>query len=182
MAGTLMRPDAGSVLIGGVDVGDLSDKDRTKLRADNIGFVSQGTNLLASLTAVDQLLAGVHLRGESTNASRDEALMLHDELGLDSKSDKRPHQLSGGERQRVGIARALMNQSDVLLVDEPTSALDHDRGSQFIELMADLTRRRNVATVMVTHDRSQLARVDTVHEMNDGALTSEVSALTPSVM
>lgn len=182
VAGTLMRPDSGTVLIGGVDVSELSDKDRTKLRADNIGFVFQGTNLLASLTAVDQLLAGVHLRGESTNASRDEALMLLDELGLGSKSDKRPHQLSGGERQRVGIARALMNQPDVLLVDEPTSALDHDRGSQIIELMADLTHRRNVATVMVTHDRSQLARVDTVHEMNDGALERAVSVLTPSVM
>ena len=132
--------------------------------------------------AVDQLLAGVHLRGESTKASKADALKLLDELGLGPKSDKRPHQLSGGERQRVGIARALMNQPDVLLVDEPTSALDHERGSQIIELMADLTHRRNVATVMVTHDRSQLERVDTVHEMNDGALESLASVLTPSVM
>ena len=182
VAGTLMRPDSGKVIIGGVNVSELSDKQRTKLRADSIGFVFQGTNLLASLTAVDQLLAGVHLRGENTKVSRADALKLLDELGLGPKSDKRPRQLSGGERQRVGIARALMNQPDVLLVDEPTSALDHERGSQIIELMADLTHRRNVATVMVTHDRSQLERVDTVHEMNDGALESLASVLTPSVM
>ena len=182
VAGTLMRPDSGLVLIGGVDVSALSDKDRTRLRADNIGFVFQGTNLLASLTAVDQLLAGVHLRGESTKANTDDARTLLGELGLGNKSDKRPQQLSGGERQRVGIARALMNKPDVLLVDEPTSALDHERGSQIIELMADLTHRRNVATVMVTHDRSQLARVDTVHEMNDGALERAESVLAPSVM
>ena len=182
VAGTLMRPDSGLVLIGGVDVSALSDKDRTRLRADNIGFVFQGTNLLASLTAVDQLLAGVHLRGESTKANTDDARTLLGELGLGNKSDKRPQQLSGGERQRVGIARALMNKPDVLLVDEPTSALDHERGSQIIELMADLTHRRNVATVMVTHDRSQLARVDTVHEMNDGALERAESVLAPSVV
>jgi len=85
---------------------------------------------------------------------------------------RRPHQLSGGERQRVGIARALMNRPDVLLVDEPTSALDHERGTKIIELLANLTHDRKVATVMVTHDQSQLDRVDTVHGMNDGRITS----------
>ena len=182
VAGTLMRPDSGSVVIGGVDVTGLSDKERTKLRAHKVGFVFQGTNLLASLTAVDQLLAGVHLRGDSTKASQAEALMLLDELGLGSKTEKRPHQLSGGERQRVGIARALMNKPDLLLVDEPTSALDHERGSQIIELMAELTHTRNVATVMVTHDRSQLARVDTVYEMNDGVLEAMALSFATATM
>jgi putative ABC transport system ATP-binding protein len=130
----------------------------------------QGTNLLASLTAVDQLLAAVHLRGGSPRASRGEALTLLDDLGLAGKADRRPFQLSGGERQRVGIARALMNRPDVLLVDEPTSALDHDRGTQIVTLLAGLTHDRGVATVMVTHDRSQLGQVDTVHEMQDGRL------------
>jgi putative ABC transport system ATP-binding protein len=171
VAGTLIQPSSGSVTINGIDITQLSDKDRTKVRAHKIGFVFQGTNLLASLTAVDQLLAGVHLRGGSPKGHREDALMLLDELGLGSKADRRPHQLSGGERQRVGIARALMNHPDVLLVDEPTSALDHERGSQIINLMATLTHQRNVATMMVTHDRSQLERVDTIHEMDDGVLT-----------
>lgn len=172
VAGTLMRPDIGMVRIGGTDVSGLSDRERTAVRANQIGFVFQGTNLLASLTAVDQLLAGVHLRGGKPGAKRDEALTLLDELGLGSKAHRRPHQLSGGERQRVGIARALMNRPDVLLVDEPTSALDHERGAKIIDLMATLAHERKVATVMVTHDPSQLDRVDTVHKMNDGLLLS----------
>ena len=172
VAGTLMRPDAGMVRIGGTDVTNLSDKQRARVRADQIGFVFQGTNLLASLTALDQLLVGVHLRGDKPADERDEALALLEELGLGSKVSRRPHQLSGGERQRVGIARALMNRPDVLLVDEPTSALDHERGTKIIELLANLTHDRKVATVMVTHDQSQLDRVDTVHGMNDGRITS----------
>lgn len=170
VAGTLLRPQSGTVIIGDVDVTDLSNAQRTNIRANRIGFVFQGTNLLASLTAVDQLLAGVHLRGGSPRAKKAEARDLLDQLGIGRKADRRPHQLSGGERQRVGIARALMNRPDLLLVDEPTSALDHERGTQIIELMARLTHERGVATVMVTHDRRQLGRVDTVYEMQDGAL------------
>jgi putative ABC transport system ATP-binding protein len=172
VAGTLMRPDTGMVRVGGTDVSALSDKERTRVRAEQIGFVFQGTNLLASLTTVDQLLAGVHLRGDKPADKRGEALALLDDLGLGSKSNRRPHQLSGGERQRVGIARALMNRPDVLLVDEPTSALDHERGTKIIELIANLTHDRKVATVMVTHDHSQLDWVDTVHEMNDARVTA----------
>ena len=175
VAGTLMRPDTGMVRVGGTDVSGLSDRERTQVRAEQIGFVFQGTNLLASLTAVDQLLAGVHLRGERPRDEREEALALLDDLGLGSKTNRRPHQLSGGERQRVGIARALMNRPDVLLVDEPTSALDNERGEAIIDLLAGLTHNHNVATVMVTHNRSQLGRVDTIHEMNDGAVTSTLA-------
>ena len=170
VAGTLLRPQSGTVIIGDVDVTDLSNARRTTIRANRIGFVFQGTNLLASLTAVDQLLAGVHLRGGSPKAKKPEALDLLNQLGIGRKAGRRPHELSGGERQRVGIARALMNQPDLLLVDEPTSALDHERGTQIVELMARLTHERGVATVMVTHDRRQLANVDTVYEMQDGAL------------
>ncbi len=170
LAGTLLHPQEGIVKIGDTNVTELSNAQRTKIRAERIGFVFQGTNLLASLTAVDQLLAGVHLRGGKPKAHRAEALELLDRLGIADKADRRPHQLSGGERQRVGIARALMNRPDLLLVDEPTSALDYERGTQIVELMADLAHDRGVATVMVTHDRRQLDRIDTVYEMQDGAL------------
>lgn len=176
VAGTLLRPRTGTVTIAGVDVTGLDDAPRTAVRAERIGFVFQGVNLLASLTAVEQLLVSVHLRGGDVGARRDDALALLAELGLETKSDRRPHQLSGGERQRVGIARALINRPDLLLVDEPTSALDHDRGSQIVELLATLTHRRGVATLMVTHDRSQLHRVDAVHQMRDGRLSADPPA------
>jgi len=176
VAGTLRRPDSGRVLIGEVDVTALGRSARSAVRAERIGFVFQGTNLLPSLTAVDQLLVGVHLRGGRPDRHRDEAVRLLEELGLGHRVDHRPHQLSGGERQRVGIARALMNRPDVLLVDEPTSALDQERGRQIVDLLAGLTHERGVATVMVTHDRDLLDRVDTVHEMLDGRLRTPVAA------
>ncbi|MCB1245759.1 MAG: ABC transporter ATP-binding protein [Acidimicrobiia bacterium] len=175
VAGTLLRPQSGRVTLGGVDVTDLSDRERTKVRAERIGFVFQGVNLLASLTAVDQLLACVHLGGGHPAERRADAVDLLGSLGLGCKVDSRPHQLSGGERQRVGIARALINEPDILLVDEPTSALDHDRGTQIVDLLANLTRTRGVATVMVTHDESQLGHVDSVHRMQDGRLAAPVA-------
>lgn len=171
VAGTLIRPQAGTVTVGGVDVTNLSDAERTAIRAEKVGFVFQGTNLLASLTATDQLLATVHLRGRRPSSSRDEAVALLERLGLGAKIDRRPHQLSGGEKQRVGIARALMNRPDVLLIDEPTSALDHARGTQIVNLLARLTREQGVATIMVTHDHTQLDHVDTVHQMSDSRLS-----------
>jgi putative ABC transport system ATP-binding protein len=170
VAGTLIQPQEGRVIIGDSDVIDLNAAERTKIRATQIGFVFQDVNLITGLTATDQLLAAVHLAGGRPSAHRDQAADLLAAVGLEDKTKRRPYQLSGGERQRVGIARALMNDPDLLLVDEPTSALDHERGSQIVQLLADLTHNRGVATVMVTHDRSQLHHVDTAFEMNDGRL------------
>lgn len=172
VAGTLIHPQEGRVIIGDSDVTDVNSAERTKIRATQIGFVFQDVNLITGLTAIDQLLAAVHLAGGRPSAHRDQAADLLAAVGLEAKTKRRPHQLSGGERQRVGIARALMNDPDLLLVDEPTSALDHERGSQIVQLLADLTHNRGVATVMVTHNRSQLRHVDTAFEMNDGRLHS----------
>lgn len=171
VAGTLIRPQEGRVTIGDADVTDLDQADRSHIRATQIGFVFQDINLLTGLTAVDQLLAVVHLAGGRPSAHRDQAQHLLASVGLEGKYDRRPHQLSGGERQRVGIARALMNDPDLLLVDEPTSALDHERGAKIVQLLADLTHNGGVATVMVTHDRSHLRHVDKAWEMNDGSLS-----------
>ena len=171
VAGTLLTPDSGRVEINGTDVTDLDNAARTRVRREQLGFVFQGTNLIPSLTAVDQLLAVVHLNGERPRDAEARAEQLLGTVGLAGKLDRRPHQLSGGERQRVGIARALINDPAVLLVDEPTSALDHDRGVQIVELLADVTHSREVATVMVTHDSALLGAVDRVTRMEDGVLT-----------
>lgn len=172
VAATLIPPAAGTVEIAGLDVTGLGPAERTRLRRDRVGIVFQQPNLLPSLTAADQLTVMTHMAGGRAGrrnaASR--ARELLDAVGLAGMEHKRPHQLSGGERQRVNIARALMNDPRVLLVDEPTSALDHHRGEQIVKLLADLTRDARVATVMVTHDRAQLAAVDRVYEMTDGRL------------
>ncbi|AUG76194.1 Putative ABC transporter ATP-binding protein [Kitasatospora sp. MMS16-BH015] len=171
VAATLLRPDGGEVLIDGQEVGALSAAARAALRRAKLGIVFQQSNLLGSLTAVEQLLVLESVRGGKVREARARAEELLASVGLDAaKQRRRPHQLSGGERQRVNIARALFGSPSVLLVDEPTSALDHERGEQIVALLAEVTRTHGTATVMVTHDRDLLGRVDRVLEMQDGRL------------
>ena len=144
------------------------------MRRDLIGFVFQQSNLVPALTAIDQLLLVVHLRGKRPGgADRERAMALLAEVDMTQRADRRPDQLSGGERQRVGIARSLMGEPKVLLVDEPTSMLDHNRGRAIVELLAGRCRDHNVATLMVTHDQSMLATADSVMHIADGRLTQE---------
>jgi len=171
VAGLLLTPDSGRVLIGGLDAGPLPRKDQAILRREQLGFVFQQSNLLASLTAYEQLQAAAHLAGTNGAATDQRARELLALMGLESAKARRPAQLSGGQRQRVGIARALMNNPSVLLVDEPTSALDAERGHLIVELLARVTHEQGVAAIMVTHDAVHLGLADRVSEMHDGVLT-----------
>ncbi len=170
VAGLLITPDAGRVVIDGSDMTGLGRDERTTVRRDKLGFVFQQSNLLPSLTAVEQLQMMTHLAGGSVRESSTRARDLLCSLGLEEHLDRRPHQLSGGQRQRVAIARGLMNDPSVLLVDEPTSALDEERSREVVTLLADLSRDRDVAIVMVTHDLNQLALVDRAYRMRNGTL------------
>lgn len=170
VAGAMRRPDSGSITVGGVDLAGVPPRRRTTLRHDLIGFVFQSSNLLPSLTALEQLELVGRIGGVPRGATRQKARALLGEVGLSAKAGRRPGQLSGGERQRVGIARALMAEPAVLLVDEPTSALDHQRAEEIVTLLAEQTRRHRIATVMVTHDRSVTRLADRVIEMRDGRL------------
>ncbi len=174
-ASTLISPQGGSVLIDGVVASGHSRSETALLRREKIGIVFQQPNLIASLTALEQLELMGHLGSTSTARSRSETRVKATELlaavGLDGKAHKRPNVLSGGERQRVNIARAFMNDPAVFVVDEPTSSLDQERGSAIIELIIALTRSRNVATLLVTHDRTHLPLMDAVLTMVDGNLS-----------
>lgn len=172
VAATLVRPSAGLVVIGGIDAGGLSEADRTSLRREQIGIIFQQPNLLPSLTALEQLVIGEHLRGKPARAASLRAAALLDLVGLAPAAGKRPHQLSGGQRQRVNIARALMGDPAVLLVDEPTAALDHDRSEAIVRLLRRVTDEFGVATVMVTHDTGFVPLTDTVASMRDGRLSA----------
>ena len=176
VAGAMRQPDSGTVRIAGTAVTELPAKQRSAARHDLIGFVFQGSNLLASLTALEQLELVGRIGGASRPATRRRALTLLDEVGLGAKARRRPAQLSGGERQRVGIARALMAGPAVLLVDEPTSSLDHQRAIDIVSLLRDETRRHRIATLMVTHDLSVARLADRVIEMRDGSLGSAAAA------
>ncbi|MGO1410209.1 MAG: ABC transporter ATP-binding protein [Microbacterium sp.] len=183
VAATLIRPDAGGVLIGDgsgiVDASQLSKKEATALRRERIGIVFQQANLLPALTVREQLLVMAELGGSrrSPRAARirDRVDGLLDAVGLSAHAGKRPHQLSGGQRQRAAIARGMVHAPEVLLVDEPTSALDQERGAEVMRLIADLTRDRGTATLLVTHDLVHRGAFDDLVTIVDGRVTSPLA-------
>jgi len=175
VASTLIAPDTGTVIIDGIDATALDLAERAELRRTRIGLIFQQSNLLASLTALEQLLVMNELttdrrRRAARPETRQRAVELLEEVGLIADADKRPAQLSGGQRQRVNIARALMSRPAVLIVDEPTSALDQERGTQIIDLLLRLTAEHDTATILVTHEPRILPRLTSAHNMVDGQL------------
>lgn len=171
VAATLITPDSGRVQLDGDDLARLNRKQTARVRREKIGIVFQSSNLLASLTTLDQLLVIAHLAGKPLGPAGVTAMELLDAIGLADQADRRPHQLSGGQRQRVTIARGLMNNPSLLLVDEPISALDTQRGQAILDLLRRLTTERNLTTVMVTHNHDHLADADQVTEIIDGKTT-----------
>jgi putative ABC transport system ATP-binding protein len=170
IAGLLRRPDAGEVLVNDAATTKVSERHRTRLRGEAIGIVYQSANLIPNLTAIEQLELVARVLGARRGATERARALLGD-LGVAGQEHSLPGTLSGGERQRVGIARALMAEPTILLADEPTAALDRELGQQVSGLLADLTRERRLATMIVTHDDAPLEHA-TVHvHLADGQLT-----------
>lgn len=172
VAGALATADSGSVTIHGTELSSFGRGQRArgraaKFRLAHIGFVFQSGNLVPALTAADQLRLARRLAG----GRRFDPMPLLESVGMAHRAKNRPGQLSGGERQRVGIARALVNDPDVLLVDEPTAALDRARSHEVVRLIAERAHEQGVAAIMVTHDHDVLEHCDEVYEMLDGRLT-----------
>ncbi|MBF6075912.1 ABC transporter ATP-binding protein [Nocardia beijingensis] len=185
VAATLIRPDSGHLRLdtsdGPVDLATVSRREAAALRRSSIGIVFQQPNLIPALTALEQIEVMAHL-GQQIGTSRRRrhelrarASALLDSVGLADQRDKRPAQLSGGQRQRVNIARALMNDPSLLVIDEPTSALDTERGAAVIDLIVSVARDHATATLLVTHDRSHLHRMNAVYRMVDGRLAPETA-------
>lgn len=156
IAGLLLSPDEGEVTIAGNPATGLGNKASAALRRDHIGIVYQASNLFPALTSREQLELVAHIAGNLDQTRRDHARELLCEIGLEDRLDARPAQLSGGERQRVGIARALMNQPDLLLADEPTASLDPERGASLMDIFLAQADAHGTATLIVTHMIEQL--------------------------
>jgi putative ABC transport system ATP-binding protein len=176
LLGGLDKPTTGTLRIGGRDVADLDAGQLAKLRNETIGFVFQAFHLLARTTAVDNVALPLVYRGLRAGERRRRAAAMLGRVGLGHRLDHRPNQLSGGEQQRVAIARALVTEPVVLLADEPTGNLDQATGRAVLELLEEINVEREVALVMVTHDREVAARARRQIEMRDGVVVNDTAA------
>ena len=167
MAG-LDTPSTGKVKIAGQDLFALNEDGRAALRGRSMGFVFQSFQLLASMTALENVMVPLELAG--IQGGREKATALLTRVGLGERLHHYPKQLSGGEQQRVAIARAFVTSPALLLADEPTGNLDAATGAQVIDLMFELNRERNATLVLVTHDESLSARCGRVIRLAGGRL------------
>ncbi|GAB7306389.1 MULTISPECIES: ABC transporter ATP-binding protein [Enterococcus] len=167
IAGGLQAPTAGEVLINDQPFSEQKEKNRAKLRFKEIGFILQASNLVPFLTVKKQLkLVDKVSKENKTQSAQD----LFTQLGIDKLQNKYPEDLSGGERQRVAIARALYHDPTIILADEPTASLDSEKAYEVVKILAQETKEKNKATIMVTHDTRLTDYCDRVLVMEDGVL------------
>jgi putative ABC transport system ATP-binding protein len=170
MVAMLLRPTAGTVLIGGRDVSSLSEREASRFRLSELGFVRQSFDLLPGVSAIDNSILKL-LKTKRWREARREMVPMLERLGLDERLHHRAETLSMGERQRVMIARALSTRPRLLLADEPTGSLDTRRGSEVLGLLRELCRERDLATVIVSHDPMAALYADRVFTLRDGRLS-----------
>ena len=167
----LDRPSAGRVLLDGTDLGALTEDARARLRREKIGFVFQSFQLIATLTARENVAVPLDLAGEGGGAARADGLL--ERVGLAGRGHHYPTQLSGGEQQRVALARAFIHRPGILFADEPTGNLDAATGERIIQLILELNRERGTTVVLVTHDPALAGRMGRVVRLADGAVVSD---------
>ncbi len=168
IAGTLMRPDGGRVVIDGTDVGALGDRALSRFRNERIGFVFQFHHLLPEFTALENVMIPALIGRRDKRAAARRAAELLETMGLAERLEHKPAALSGGEQQRVAIARALMNDPAVLLADEPSGNLDSRNREEIHRLFFDLRNHTGQTVVIVTHDEGLAATADRRIVMSDG--------------
>ncbi len=170
ITGGLQSPSEGEVLINGQPFSDKKEKERAKLRFDEIGFILQASNLVPFLTVKQQM----KLVDKVTRAkSKIDVEQLFEQLGVAKLKNKYPEELSGGERQRIAIIRALYNDPTIILADEPTASLDTEKSYEVVKILAKETKEKNKATIMVTHDIRLVDFCDKVYVMKDGVLAQK---------
>ncbi len=172
LLGGLDRPTGGTVTVNGRDLASMSSREIATFRRQDVGYVFQAHNLLATLTAAENVALPLILSGMPEPARRQRTAELLDQVALSDHADKLPDQLSGGQRQRVAIARGLANTPRLLLADEPTGNLDTAAATAIGELLSSICRSQRIALVLVTHDQHVAARSDRVVQMRDGELIS----------
>jgi putative ABC transport system ATP-binding protein len=170
LAGAIDDPTDGEVSIDGRDISRLTDNQKAELRNGTIGYIFQTFNLVSVLTALENVMLSLQIRGGRISDIRKEAAERLDEVGLADYLCHRPDKLSGGQRQRVAIARALVTKPMLILADEPTANLDHETAQSIIDLMKELNEREKKTFVFSTHDQRLIDRVKRVVRIDDGKI------------
>jgi ABC-type lipoprotein export system ATPase subunit len=173
LIGALDKPTAGTIAVDGMKVSELYGASEAEYRLKKVGFVFQYYYLIPGLTALENVMLPMDLRGMKRKKQEIGARQLLERVGIDaSRQARRPTRLSGGEQQRVAIARALANGPAIILADEPTGNLDSKTGTRIVELLHSLTQEGRTV-IVATHDADVAARADMVLEMKDGKLVSQ---------
>ncbi|WP_428236081.1 ABC transporter ATP-binding protein [Gracilimonas sp.] len=170
MVSGIDKPDEGKVIIGGTNLAGLDEKNRTLFRRNNIGFVFQSFNLISTLTAHENVLLPLKLKGATDDETLNKAQKFLDNVGLGDRGNSYPDRLSGGEQQRVAIARALAHEPMLILADEPTGNLDYETGQQILDILNNLVRKNGRTIILATHDRDICKISDRVLELRGGKL------------
>ncbi|WP_435348379.1 ABC transporter ATP-binding protein [Haloarchaeobius sp. HRN-SO-5] len=169
VVGCLDTPTEGTVFLDGQEVTAMSDRQRTRIRGEEVGFVFQTFNLMPRMTALENVALPLVFRGVGASERRDRATELLERVGLGDRLEHLPNELSGGQRQRVAIARALVNDPALILADEPTGNLDSDTGERIMALFEELHAEGNTV-VMVTHERPIAEHAERIVHLLDGTI------------
>ncbi len=172
MISGVLRPDAGKVIVEGVDLWTLGEDKIAEFRLNTVGFVFQDYHLFPRLTTAENVAVPLILKKRDWKESIEEARRTLNIVGLRSRADLPPHKLSGGEQQRVAIARAIVSRPDILIFDEPTASLDGDTGRKIVEFVKQNVLSEHRCIVIVTHDARIYEYADRIVKMEDGCLTA----------
>ena len=172
--------ERGEVLIGGESIAGMSDRKRTRFRAERMGFIFQTYNLIPVLSAVENVELPLLVAGARPKEARTRALATLEMVGVPEQAHKRPNEMSGGQQQRVTVARSLVNDPAIVWADEPTGALDSETSAEIVELLVRLNREQGQTFVLVTHDASVAARAHRTVRMRDGLIEGDEPNGVPS--
>ncbi len=168
MVAGLEKPTRGSIVIKGTHVEKLNEKQLAKFRQKNVGFIFQSYNLLANLTALENVMLPLILKGYPTRARNKEALKMLKAVGLGNRIHHKPNQMSGGQQQRVSIARAFVENPEIILADEPTGNLDTKTTEEIMQLIAGMVEENGQTMLLVSHDNEASAYADRIVHIKDG--------------
>jgi putative ABC transport system ATP-binding protein len=168
--GGLDKPNSGSILVDGEEINRMGDGRLSEYRNKKIGFVFQAFNLLPTYTALENVMIPLILSGVSSKVRREKAYECLKAVGLENRADHKPNQLSGGERQRVSIARALVNDPQIIIADEPTGNLDSKKSEEIVSLLKNLNRKKKITLIVITHDPNVAREADRTLHMHDGKI------------